>query len=433
MAVYLLHRKMKPQTIRKIDYWFGQPICFLLTLFRNVFESAPSPLPTEAFAQAGSEMARARRIVFLKFIEQGATVLAYSAIKRATEIAGRENVYFCVFENNRPILDILDIIPSQNIITLREKTFFSFLSSAFSALLKIRKEKIDTVIDMEFFSRASAIFSYLTGAKTRVGLHRFTSELPYRGNLMTHRIQYNPYLHTSVFYYSLVDATLQNPAEVPMMKVPISALQRGTKVDWAVFTPTEREKKEMHERLTFNPSLQGEENKRDEVKIIILNPNASDLLPLRKWEPEKFVGLGKKILSENENTRIIITGAPSEQKDAEGICKQIGSAKAVSFAGKTTLRELLTLYTLSNILVTNDSGPGHFSSLTNIRTIILFGPETPRLFGPVSPHAHVIWKELVCSPCVNVFNHRFSPCNNNLCMKSITIEEVYVAVKNCLA
>ncbi|MBI3500267.1 MAG: glycosyltransferase family 9 protein [Bacteroidetes bacterium] len=399
---------MNPQTIRKIDFWLGQPICFFLTLFRTSFPSTAS---------------KPKKIVFLKFIEQGATVLAYGAIKRATEIVGRENVYFCVFANNRPILDILEIIPQENIITLSDKSLLSFIFDSFFAIRKIRREKIDSVIDMEFFSRASAIFSFLTRARTRVGLHRFKSELPYRGNLMTHRIQYNPYLHTSIFYCSLVEASLQNPSEVPMMKIP----QRNFSTSLPIFTPKEQERKEMLEKIqnSFSPF-------RDGAKLILLNPNASDLLPLRKWESEKFIVLGKKILAENSNARIIITGAPSEQKDAEEICRQIGSEKAISFAGKTTLRELLTLYSLSDILVTNDSGPGHFSSLTTIRTIILFGPETPKLFGPISPNTYVIWKELVCSPCVNVFNHRFSPCNNNVCMKTITVEEVYSAVKSHL-
>src|ERR1035437_5688217 len=198
---------MNPNTIRTIDYWFGQPICFLLTLFRNPF---------------ASKTEKTKKIVFLKFIEQGATVLAFSAMKRATELAGKENVYFCVFENNRPILDILEIIPQENIISISDKNIFSFLSSAFSALLKIRRSKIDTTVDMEFFSRASAIFSFMTGARIRVGLHRFNSEQPYRGDLMTHRIQYNPYIHTSAFYFLLAEALEQNPEEVPMMKVPNS-------------------------------------------------------------------------------------------------------------------------------------------------------------------------------------------------------------------
>lgn len=415
---------MNPNTIRVIDYWLGRPICFFLTFFRD-----PTPQKESQPQRIRPLADKPKKIVFLKFIEQGATVLAYSAIKRAAEIAGRENVFFCVFENNRPILDILAVIPPENIITVREKTFFSFLSSAFSALMKIRKEKIDTVIDMEFFSRASAIFSYLTGAKIRIGLHRFTSELPYRGNLMTHRIQYNPYLHTSLFYCLLVESSMQNPAEVPMMKFPKGDLDTSL----PFFSPGERERKEMQEHLATNFLPPGEGNERGDAKIVILNPNASDLLPLRKWDKQKFIELGKKIISENPNAGIVISGAPSEQKDAEDICTQIGSPRAVSFAGKTTLRELLTLYSLADVLVTNDSGPGHFSSLTNIRTIILFGPETPELFGPISPNAKVIWKELACSPCVNVFNHRFSPCNNNVCMKTITVDDVYVEVKKLMA
>ncbi len=397
---------MNPDLIRKIDYWFGQPICFVLSLFRISF-------PTQVI--------KPKKIIFLKFIEQGATVLAYSSLKRASELVGKDNVYFCVFETNRPILDILNIIPEKNIIAIRDKSLFAFLGSAFSALIKIRKAKVDTSIDMEFFSRASAIFAFLSGANYRVGLHRFNSELPYRGNLMTHRIQYNPYLHTSEFYFDLVEATLQNPAEVPMMKFQKNAFKPGL----PVFTATEDEKNKIQNSLN---EVFGANDK----KIIILNPNASDLLPLRKWETEKFVALGKKIIENHPTACLVISGAPSEQVDAKAICKSIGSKNAVSFAGKTSLRELLVLYSIADVLVTNDSGPGHFSALTNIKTIILFGPETPKLFGPISPNAQVIWKELACSPCVSVFNHRFSPCNNNVCMQTITVNEVFEAVNKQL-
>jgi ADP-heptose:LPS heptosyltransferase len=92
------------------------------------------------------------------------------------------------------------------------------------------------------------------------------------------------------------------------------------------------------------------------------------------------------------------------------------------------LRELLVLYTLADTLVTNDSGPGHFASMTDIHSIVLYGPETPGLFGAIGGRSHIIHAGLACSPCVNVFNHRFSPCKNNLCMQSISVEEVYQAV-----
>ena len=69
------------------------------------------------------------------------------------------------------------------------------------------------------------------------------------------------------------------------------------------------------------------------------------------------------------------------------------------------------------------------AALTPVHAIVLFGPETPRLFGPLSSSSTVIWKELACSPCVSVFNHRLSPCRNNVCMQSITVDEVFEAVQ----
>ena len=52
-----------------------------------------------------------RRILFVKLVEQGSSVLACSAIRRAVELVGRENVYFLVFEENRFILDAMGLIP----------------------------------------------------------------------------------------------------------------------------------------------------------------------------------------------------------------------------------------------------------------------------------------------------------------------------------
>jgi ADP-heptose:LPS heptosyltransferase len=66
--------------------------------------------------------------------------------------------------------------------------------------------------------------------------------------------------------------------------------------------------------------------------------------------------------------------------------------------------------------------------MTDIHSIVLYGLETPALFGAIGGRSHIIHTGLACSPCVNAFNHRFSPCKNNLCMQSISVEEVYQAV-----
>jgi len=157
------------------------------------------------------------------------------------------------------------------------------------------------------------------------------------------------------------------------------------------------------------------------------------MLPLRKWPTERFVELGLMILARHSKARVAITGAPSERRAAEDVAALIGGDRVASLAGKTTLRELLALYVLADILVTNDSGPGHFASLTPIHGIVMYGPETPALFGAIGGSSEVIHSPLACSPCVNVFNHRFSPCRNNLCMQSISVGEVYARVAAALA
>ena len=113
---------------------------------------------------------------------------------------------------------------------------------------------------------------------------------------------------------------------------------------------------------------------------------------------------------------------------AKKILTDFRADRIIQFAGKTTLRQLLVLYRRSEVLVTNDSGPAHFASLTPIHVVTLFGPETPALFGARSPNATALWAGIACSPCVNAYNNRQSVCRNNLCMQAITVDEVFETV-----
>lgn len=393
---------MSPSTIRWIDINVGQLACALLTLWRNTVGRL-----------VGKRPAKPQKIVFIKFIEQGATVLAYSALKKAVDAVGRENVYFCVFKPNRPILDVIGIVPKENVIVLNDSGLLAFFRDSLRAMRFIRKHRIDSSIDMEFFSRASAIFAYLSGVRNRVGLHRFTSEYPYRGNLLTHRVQHNAYLHTSKAYLLLVEALLEGPGDVPLLKKMPSELP--------VEVPNYHAKPEA--LAAFKQKLAEEAGRALPEQIVLLNPNASDMLPLRKWETDRFIDLGKRLKKELPEALLVVTGAPSEAGPAAKIALEMGQG-VVCMAGKTSLDELFLLYELASLLVTNDSGPAHFASMTNTRILVLFGPETPQLFAPLGERIDIIWKGLACSPCVNAFNHRFSPCTDNVCMQAITVDEV---------
>src|SRR5262245_65276863 len=130
-------------------------------------------------------------------------------------MVGRENVYFVVFEDNRFILDAMEIIPAGNVITIATKSVFELATAALRAVLQVRKIGIDAVVDMEFLTRFSAILTFTTGAKSRVGFHTFFSDGPYRGDLMTHRLLYNPHLHTSQMFEAMVEALTCDPSVLP--------------------------------------------------------------------------------------------------------------------------------------------------------------------------------------------------------------------------
>lgn len=404
---------MDIRTIWRLDVYVGSLACATLTgieRFLRLLRGREASSPP-------------RRVLFVKMIEQGATVLAADAVHRAAERVGRANVFFCLYGENRPILDLMELIPSENVFAFRNGRLDVFILDLWRFILQTRAWRIDAAVDLEFFSRGSAVLAWLSGARIRAGLHRFTSESPYRGNLMTHRVQYNPYLHTATFYSLLSECIWMDSSEKPLPKV---SPPKPGEAYLPRFTPSATSLERVNSLLTEHGIRPGEH------AIVILNPNASDLVPLRKWPLERFEAVGRCVLDEDKRAVIVVTGTENEREAAEQLCLAFGAGRAANLAGKTSLHELLALYTLSRVLVTNDSGPAHFAALTGIASVVLFGPETPERYGPLGCEAHTIWARLACSPCVNVYNHRFSPCTRNRCMEAIDVEQVVAAVRAAL-
>jgi ADP-heptose:LPS heptosyltransferase len=229
---------------------------------------------------------------------------------------------------------------------------------------------------------------------------------------MTHRLSYNPHWHTSIAFRVLVEVLTQDPAKLPQLDFT----PRDPMFDFPAFVPKPEEIESVEVML---PRRNGRR-----MPMILLNPNAGDLLPLRQWPRDRYVQLATRLLAALPEIHIVFTGAPSEAREIEQLARNVKSVRCTSLAGKTTLRQLMVLYTLSDVLITNDSGPAHFAALTPINVITLFGPETPALFATPSPRHRPLWAGLACSPCVNAYNNRQSACRDNRCLKQITVEQV---------
>ncbi len=404
---------MHPDTMRLIDRWAGIPLCFVTGLcsWIRTIRKAKSD---NYLNQDSPEI-----IVFIGLAEIGALVVAYPAIKEAREKYPNSRVCFITAPVGLETLQLMGF--ERDEILLMSTTS---LSGMFLNLISIRKkfsgERVSAIV-LEPFTRISALISVWIGATNRIGCYRFYNEGSYIGNLLTHRLVYNSHLHASQTYLALAKTLSEPISNQPLHKERIHSQIRNR----LQIKIQENDQKALQNRLKLEyPEIVLE-------KIILLNTNASDIVPLRKWPAENFVEVGRKLLEDSTIT-IILTGSIMEQPKCEILLREINPDRVINLAGKTTFRELITLYSISHLLITNDSGPVHFASTTEIPIVALFGPETPKIFGPMSPNAKVISMELACSPCISVFNQKKSYCDDNQCMKQISVQMVLSEAKKIL-
>jgi ADP-heptose:LPS heptosyltransferase len=400
---------MKIDTMRRIDRLAGIPLCAVAT--------ALAWLADRLGARAAGPP---RRILFVELSEMGTTVLAEPAMRKAREALSAE-LFFVIFARNVGSLELLGTFAPSNIFTISDASMFGIARDALRFLWWTRRNAIDTVIDLELFSRFTALLAGLSGARRRVGFYRFHQEGLYRGEMLSHRVAYNPHIHIAKNFIALVDALLAPAPTVPYSKTIIGDDQ----IEAAIAPASAQARAKVLDRIRtlapFDPARH---------RLVLINPNASELLPHRRWMPERFAELMRRIVASYDDVLVLITGAPAERAEAERLAAA-GGPRCVSFAGHSALAELPALYAESVLMVTNDSGPAHFAAASGLPTIVLFGPETPHLYKPLG-NARALYAGLACSPCVSAHNHRKTACTDNVCMRAITVDEVFAAVAETL-
>ena len=396
-------------TMRAIDHWVGVPLCALaspivalMDSVKNIFSRSPDA---------------PRKLLFIELSEMGSAILVDPAMRNA-QARGAE-LFFLIFKSNRASLTLLNTVKPENIFTIDSSSLGSLIKDTLKFLLLARKHRIDTVIDLELFSRFTALLTGLCGARRRVGYHIFHGEGLWRGFMLTRKVHYNPHIHITKNFLSLIHAAFAKEIEVPFSKIHIADSE--VRLEQAVIDPTVLNK--VRERIEKLSETFGIQFKQGEQRLILVNPNASDLLPQRRWAQQRFSELIQGLHQLYPNDLILITGSPAEFEYVEKVRSVANVKNALNFAGQVSFAELPPLYTLSDVMVTNDSGPGHFSAVTPLRTVVLFGPETPALYGSVGKSI-AITANLACSPCVSAANHRKTPCHDNVCMQAITVPQV---------
>lgn len=162
----------------------------------------------------------------------------------------------------------------------------------------------------------------------------------------------------------------------------------------------------------------------DAVKpLVAINPMTT--WETKHWRNERFARVADQLL--NRGLAVVFSGGPQDVQGIERI-RAAMTGKAVSLAGRTTLKELAALYERVDVLITTDTGPMHLAAAAGTPVVALFGPTAPWRTGPFGSGHKILRAELACSPCLKKSCDR-----DHQCMAQITVDQVVQAALAVLA
>ena len=399
---------------RWVDRWVGIPLCAAVSALDAVLSR---------FKPAVKADAEPRAIVVILLSEMGSLVLAHDMFKRLKTRYPNAPLHALLFGKNREILDLMGVIDPANVHTVDDKSLTGLLTSLLRAVVELRRAHVDVAIDCELFSRISSLLSYASGAAVRVGFYRHTQEGLYRGTHINRRVPYNPYHHISAQFLALarsIDSTAH-----PVSKLPVTTLTQAP--PHVVLAPGLVPG--IAQRLAADfPALAG--------KPLVLVYPGGGILPIRAWPLASYTALCNGLVA--DGCAVAVIGLKDDQVLARQLVANVQSTSpgstVIDLTGYTrSIAELLALFHIARLLVTNDGGPGQFAALTPIWTLMLFGPETPSMYAPHTPRCYSFYSQWPCSPCLTAYNHRASYCDgDNQCLKVIHPDAVLAKSRECL-
>lgn len=180
---------------------------------------------------------------------------------------------------------------------------------------------------------------------------------------------------------------------------------------------TEEEKEAMATRLASLGLEPG-------APVVAINAGAT-YGSAKRWYPDRFAAVAD-LLAAEWGARVVLLGTVAEAPLA-GEIEAATRRPPVNLAGKTTVRELMALLSLSSFLVTNDSGPMHIAAALGVPLVAIFGPTDWRRTSPWTDRARVVRVDVDCSPCM-----RRACDRGHECMLGVTPAMVVDAARELL-
>ena len=280
---------------------------------------------------------------------------------------------------------------------------------SFKFLLKLRNN-YDASINVYPSNRKEYnLINYFIGAKQRAGVFYLRKDKANLGFLNNIRVVENDEVHNVQTNIKLCEALIGKKfTEEPPLEFSIS----------------ESEKQ-------FSDNFLNGKKIEDGELVVGFHPGCATLKNhiKRRWEPEKFAELGKKIIN-NHNARILIFGGPEERELKEQIYSLINSDK-VNVVNADSLTKSTAIMKRCNIFITNDSSQMHISASLGLKVVAIIGPTNQYYIHPWKTEHRVVTLNLDCSPCF-FYSPRPLICTRTdvkfKCIKELKVDMVYNSV-----
>lgn len=365
-----------------LDRYIGILLCYTLAalhLFREML------FPREGTIQV-------RRILLVKLWGIGNLVLLLPILSMIRRRFPEAEIHFLTLEGNRSLLEGNPNL--DHLWTIREGGSLTLVSSMLRNLFRLRRRKVDLFLDFEQFARTSTLFGFLIGAPQRVGFHT-----PRQGRylLYTAPVPYGNDRHMSATFMDIARAAGVREEEYRPSPVHYSDADAARAEDL----------------------LAGREG-----PVVVFHVGSGDNFIGRRWPGESFARLADRLVA-GHGIVPVFSGTPEEGGlVAEVIGRMERRDRAVDLSGRMNLPTLAALLDRAVIVVSNDTGPVHIASSLGTPVLGLYGPNTPALYGPLSPGSRSFYKDLPCSPCITNLNYKTSFCRLPVCIENITVDEV---------
>jgi ADP-heptose:LPS heptosyltransferase len=342
---------------------------------------------------------RVRAVAVVKFWGVGNWALLRPVVAALRDRWAGARVVVVTLAGNVPLVtDVAD-----RVLAVRPHGLAATAADLLRARRALRAEAPELSLDFEQFAVVGALLCRAAGIPQRVG---FASGARGRDGLLTVRVPFRRDAHAARSFRDLAEAA----------GVPRGAYAAGG------LAADARGRAEVDALLRTGAGA--------ERPVVVLHPGSGDNFPGRRWSPTSFAAVGRHA-SERFGARVVVTGAHGERALVADVARRCGG-DALAAAGALSLRGLVALLARAHAVVSNDTGPVHLASALGRPVLALFGPNTPVLYGPLSPLSRAFYAGLPCSPCLTTENYRSSRCRIHTCMAAIPTGEVVAALDRLL-